>query len=159
MKKFLLIFALAFSAVAVPLTQTGCKTTTTLEQPTATTAPGTFYTSADLAVFDQGILTARLALDSFVQWEAANAVFLAKYPEVHALAVSVKTGEDQWTRDAYAARDAYASAVVTYTAALAAGQAGSAPDHAKIDAALALLQNLATQVAQYRAAHPAPVSP
>lgn len=152
MKKLILIFALAFSAIAVPVMQTGCKTPVTVEQ-------GGIYSEASLAVTDQAILDANQALNSFVSWYQANQAFLSKYPEVGTLIAKIQANQSAWIRDAYAARDAYASALKAYNAALAAGQAGTSPDHAKIDAALAVLTDITQQIVAYRAAHPITSNP
>jgi hypothetical protein len=143
MRKLFITFALAFAAVAVPLTHTGCGThTVTLEQ-------GGAYSDAYLATTDQAILTAAQTLDGFLAWNAANSVFLAKYPEVGVLAAKVAANKDQWIRDAYAARDIYAKAEVAYKA----GQ-GPVPNNATVAAALSVINDITTQINAYKAAHP-----
>ena len=152
MKKLLILLGLAMLTLSVPVLETGCQHQVTLEQ-------GGAYTSATLATADASILAAASALDGFVTWENTNSAFLAKWPEIHALAVNVAVNENTWIRNAYAARDAYASAEVAYKSALAAGQTGVTPDRAKIDAALALLKNISDQIVAYRAAHPPHFNP
>jgi len=117
---------------------TGCKTQVSVE-------PGGAYTEASLATADQAILDASKTLDGFLQWELANSAFLARYPEVGKLAVNVTLNRDKWIKDAYAARDAYASALISYR--LGKGQY---PTTAKIDAALSLLINITQQIVAYK---------
>lgn len=150
MKRIILILALAFSAIAVPVIQTGCANKITLE-------PGGAYTDPYLAKTDQAILDSSRTLQAFVAWHAANSTFLAKYPAVGALAIEVAGKEKGWIRDAYAARDAYALAAKAYREA--AGTPGADASEvelrrAKLNGALALINNITQQIVAYRAAHP-----
>ena len=139
------LFAIAFLAFAVPftITQQGCYSQVTLEQ-------GGAYTEVSLAVADQAILDASHALTGFVGWANANSAYLAKWPEVGVLSAKVAAQKDGWVRDAYMARDAYASALAAYKA----GKASTAPSSANLNAAIAVLTNITTQITAYRAAHP-----
>jgi hypothetical protein len=123
-----------------------------------TLAPGGAYSDVNLAQTDQAILDANGAMDGFVQWEAANHTFLLKYQEVGALAAIITAQKGGWVKEAYAARDAYASASQAYKAAIAAGKTadptGQNAAHDKLIAALAVLTDVTKQVVAYRAAHP-----
>ncbi len=147
MKKLILIFALAFSAVALPVTQSGCK------GGSVTLAPGGVYTDPVLAQADQTILDVSHALTGFLDWSHANSAYLAKYPEVLALATSVSTQKDDWIKSAYSARDAYAAAAAAYKAGTGDGSVVDAKRAALIGA-LAVLTNISSQIVAYRAAHP-----
>lgn len=138
MKKLFFILALA-----LPLTcfQTACQNTVTLE-------PGGVYKDTSLAVADQAILDASHALAGFVQWADTNATYLAQWPQIGALAKDVAAKRDVWVFDAYAARDAYARASAAYKEGL-----GQAPDKSKLNAALAVLKSVTTQVQEYKKAH------
>lgn len=145
MKKVLLVLALALCVITVPV-YTGCTSHTTLEQ-------GGVYSDANLAVADQAILNGSHALSGFLNWHAANADYLAQWPEVGNLAAKVTALKDGWIRDAYAARDAYASASQAYKKSFASGQdVLTARD--KLNAALAVLDNITTQINAYKTAHP-----
>lgn len=146
MKKLILIIALAFTAVALPLTQSGCQGGVTL-------APGGAYTDPILAQADQTILDTSHALTGFIDWTSANAAYLSKYPEVMALATSVSSQKDGWIKSAYSARDAYASAAAAYKAGTGDSSTVSAKQ-AALNGALAVLNNIASQIVAYRAAHP-----
>lgn len=138
MKKLLLFACLA---LAVPVLQTGCQHKVVLES-------GGAYSDPVLATTDRAILDASHAMADFVSWHAANATFLAKWPEVGALAAKVSAGRDGWVRSAYAARDAYAQASTSYKA----GKQGP-PDGAPLRAVMAVLTNVLAQITSYRAAH------
>jgi len=136
-------------AVGLPVAQTGCSNPVTLEA-------GGAYSDATLATTDQAILDASHALTGFVGWADANATYLARWPEVGALSASVAAQKDAWIRDAYAARDAYAVAAKAYRLAAgtpAADQTEVERKRAALQGALAVLTNLTTQIAAYRAAH------
>lgn len=146
MKRILFILAVA---LAVPLAHTGCQSTVTL-------APGGVYTDPVLAVTDQSILDASHALTGFLDWTALNHEFLSQYPEVGKLSTQIAQQKDGWIRDAYAARDAYASASHAYRSAAGGGDpTAMSTTKAKLDLALAVLTNLTDQIVQYRLAHPA----
>lgn len=135
-------------ALAMPFIITGCKTTGT------TLAAGGVYTDPYLAKTDQFIFDSAKSLDDFVTWQSNNAAFLSKWPEVAALAQNVSANKSQWIKDAYAARDSYASAEAAYKAAIAAGNSGAiAPTTAKVDAAVAVITNITNQIIAYKAAH------
>jgi hypothetical protein len=142
MKKLILICALAF-ATPLALVQTGCQHTVTLEA-------GGAYADPTIATIDHAILDASHALTAFLDWNAANAPYLAKWPEVGALATRVAAQKDGWIRDAYFARDAYASASAAYKA----GKASAPPSNANLNAALAVLSNVTQQIIDYKTAHP-----
>ena len=149
MKKFILMFALAFTAVALPLSQTGCKSSS------VTVAAGGVYSDPVLAVADQSILDTSAALTGFVQWVGANSGALVKYPEVTALAATITQQKDGWIKSAYSARDAYASAAADYKAAKAGSSAATvSATQAALNGALAVLSNVTTQITAYKAAHP-----
>lgn len=131
MKKILLFACLA---IAAPIVQTGCQHEVVLEQ-------GGAYSDPVLATTDRAILDASRAMVDFVGWHAANATYLAKWPEIGALAAKVGAGRDGWVRTAYAARDAYAQASAAYKA----GKAGL-PDGANLRAAMAVLTNILAQI-------------
>lgn len=141
MKKLTLLLAVACLAVSVPVIQTGCQNTSTLEA-------GGAYSDPVLASTDRAILDASRAMGDFVQWHAANATYLARWPEVAAMSAKVSAGRDGWVRDAYFARDAFAQASAAYKA----GKQGP-PDGAQLRAALAILMNVTTQLTSYRSAH------
>lgn len=146
MKKLLPLLLVAVFGLCLTTFQTGCENKTTLE-------PGGAYSDVNLATVDRTILDASHALQSFVDWHAANATYLAQYPEVGALAAKVAAMKDGWIRDAYAARDAYASASVAYSKALASGQdVVTARD--KLNAAMAVISNVTQQIIDYKTAHP-----
>jgi hypothetical protein len=127
---------------AMPVLQTGCQHTVTLEA-------GGAYSDAYLATTDQAILDADKSLDGFLAWYNANQAFLAKYPAMVDLAASVTAHKNEWLRDAYAARDTYANAEVAYKAGKA-----TAPSTAAVAAALSVIKDITTQINAYRAAHP-----
>lgn len=134
---------MTFAVVAVPVVETGCAAhVVTLEQ-------GGAYSDPYLATTDQSILDASHALDGFLAWYGQNAPFLSKYPDVGKLAVKVYDHRDEWVKNAYAARDAYASAAAAYRA----GKAGP-PSVAAVNAALSVLLDITKQVASYKALHP-----
>lgn len=147
MKKLILICALAFTAVALPLTQSGCA------GGGVTLAAGGVYTDPVLAVADQSILDSSHALTGFVDWTSANSAFLAKYPEVLVLATSVSAQKDGWIKSAYAARDSYAAAAAAYRAGTGDPATVSAKQ-AALQGALAVLVNISNQIVAARAAHP-----
>lgn len=122
---------------------TGCgSSTVTLEN-------GGVYTDAYLATTDRAILDAAKSLDGFVAWYNANSGFLSRYPEVGSLAGKVALNQNEWLRNAYAARDAYASAAAAYKDGKA-----DAPSNAALNAALSVLLDVTKQINAYRAAHP-----
>lgn len=135
------IILFACLIIAAPILQTGCQHEVALES-------GGIYSDPVLATTDRAILDASHAMADFVQWHAANATFLAKWPEVGALAAKVGAGRDGWVRTAYAARDAYAQASAAYKA----GKQGP-PDGSQLRAALAVLTNATTQITSYRSSH------
>lgn len=141
MKKFLPLLLLSCFALTAPVIQTGCQHTVTLES-------GGAYSDSTLAVTDRAILDASRAMGDFVAWNEANATYLARWPEVGVLAAKVRAGRDGWIRNAYAARDAYAQAESAYKA----GKQGP-PDGAQLRAALAVLNDLTTQIVSYRSQH------
>lgn len=141
MKKLLPLLFLSCLALSVPIVQTACSHAVTLEA-------GGVYSDPALATADRAILDASHALGDFVAWQAANAAYLARWPEVAALAAKVSAGRDGWVRSAYAARDAYAQASAAYKA----GKQGP-PDGSNLRAALAVLSDLTTQITSYRSAH------
>ena len=119
-----------------------------------TLAPGGVYTDPVLAQTDQAILDTSAALTGFLSWNTENSAFLVKFPAVGALAEKVAANKDGWIRDAYKARDAYAVDAKAYRDAIALGQTNATPpNRAKIDAALAVLTSLATQVTALKATH------
>src|ERR1700694_200231 len=119
---------------AMPVLQTGCQHTVTLEA-------GGVYSDAYLATTDQAILDAAKTLDGFISWYKANATYLAKYPAVVDLAAKVTAHQNEWLRDAYAARDAYAKAETLYKAGKA-----TAPTTATVNAALSVLNDVIAQI-------------
>lgn len=144
MKQLLFLLSLC---LAVPLTQSGCTQTTTLEA-------GGSYTDPVLAKTDQAILDASHTMTAFIEWARTNAAFLAKWPEVARLSGNIEAQQSQWERDAYAARDAYADAVKAYKTAIAAGVVGALPpNRAKVDAAVAVLTSVISQAIAYQQAH------
>lgn len=140
MKKLLLIIGFVCAAAFQ-----GCQSHVTLE-------PSGAYSDASLAVTDQAILDASHAMSGFLTWYAANQTFLSKWPEVGIFAAKVGAQKDGWIRDAYAARDAYASASVAYKQAKL-DSAGLDTKRAQLNAALALLTNITQQITTYKAAH------
>jgi hypothetical protein len=136
--------------IAILIFAAGCKTT-------ALEAGGAYHDPL-LAKTDQAILDGAAALQGFVDWQTANAAFLAKYQEVGALAGEIRSHKDAWETEAWNARDAYAQAKKAYDDAVAAGQTGDqaavTASQAKLAGALAVIQNITQQIAQYRAAHP-----
>jgi hypothetical protein len=126
--------ALWCALFAMPVLQTGCQHTVTLEQ-------GGVYSDAYLATTDQAILDAAKTLDGFAAWYKANAAYLAKYPAVGDLAAKVTAHQNEWLRDAYAARDSYAKAAALYKA----GQ-GTAPTTAAVSAAISVLNDVVAQI-------------
>lgn len=141
MKKLLPLLLLACLTLTVPVLQTGCSHAVTLES-------GGAYSDPALATTDRAILDASHAMTDFVAWKAANATYLASWPEVAILAAKVSAGRDKWVRDAFAARDSYALASAAYKA----GKQGP-PDGANLRAAMAVLSDLTTQIISYRSAH------
>lgn len=143
MRKYLLAICLLFAPVPALFTS-GCQHETTLEA-------GGVYSDVTIAKTDQAILDASHALTAFIDWSRANATYLARWPEVGQLAVKVAAQKDGWIRDAYAARDAYAGALSAY-------KAGRGPDpssaSSQLNAALAVLSNVTTQIVSYKSAHP-----
>lgn len=150
MKKLIPLLALGLVLTALPVIETGCGS------HTVTLAQGGAYSDAYLATTDQAILDANSALTDFVSWYQANQVFLdAKAPQVAQYVASVNAHRSEWIRSAYAARDAYYNAAQAYKSALAAGTAGAAPPtNAGVAAALSILKDATTQIAQYKALHP-----
>lgn len=137
--------------------QTGCSTTPHLEA-------GGVYTDIVLAKTDQTILDASHTMAGFVQWQSANAAYLAKWPAVGELANRISAQKDGWIRNAYAARDSYALALLAYREAVAASKDKSGPAvdearakqvaaRAKLDGAIALLNDIADQIIQFRTDH------
>ena len=147
MKKYLFIAAWLFAAVSLPIAFTGCQSST-LES-------GGVYSDPILASADQAILSADQSLTGFTDWVAANSAFLAQFPELEKLADNIKSQKNGWLKDAYAARDDYAAAMVVYKQAVASGSSTAiAPTTAKIDAAISLLTSVVQQITAARAAHP-----
>ncbi len=143
MKRFLFAVALLFST---PLLFTGCHGVgTTLEA-------GGAYTDPLLATTDRAILDASKALDDFVNWQRANADYLAKWPEIAKYADRVSANRDSWVKDAYAKRDAYASILKAYRDGKASG-ADVSEYRARMSAALAIINNVTAQITAYRLAH------
>lgn len=141
-----LIFAAAlFCAGPLLLIDAGCTNKITL-------ASGGAYTDPVLATTDQSILDASKAIQGFLGWYDANKDFLAKYPEVGKLADQVRSNEKSWIKDAYSARDSYASASVAYKTGKGT-QADADVLHSKLNAALAVLNNITAQIATYRSSH------
>ena len=138
MKRLFLTLILAVMPV---MTFQACQHQVTLEA-------GGAYSDAPLATADQAILDASHTLSGFIEWSGANATYLAKWPEVSALAAKVAVQKDGWIRDAYAARDAYAKAITAYKSAT-----GPTPDAARLNAALAILANVTAQINDYKTAH------
>ncbi len=138
MKKFLLFICLA---IAAPVLQTGCQHEVVLEA-------GGAYSDPVLATTDRAILDASHAMADFIAWHAANATYLARWPEVAALSAKVSSGRDGWVRSAYAARDAYAEASLAYKA----GKQGP-PDGSNLRSAMAVLTNVLAQITASRSAH------
>jgi len=141
MKQILYVCAMISLVFAVPVVQTGCQSTTTLEA-------GGVYTDANLAKIDQSILGAAKTLDGFVSWHAANVAYLTKYPAVGELAEKVAAHRNEWIKNAYAARDAYAEAGVAYKQ----GKATS-PTMAGVNAALSIINNITAQINTYKSQH------
>lgn len=141
--RILLLAVLALSAISLPVLETGCASQPiTLEQ-------GGVYSDAYLATTDQAILDAAHSLDGFLGWYAANATFLAKYPAVGELAAKVTAHQNEWLRNAYAARDTYANAETAYKAGKA-----TAPSTATVAAALSVLKDITTQIASAKSQTP-----
>ncbi len=143
MKKLLLVLCLLL-APAPALFTSGCQNQTTLEA-------GGAYTNPVLAQTDRAILDASHALTAFLDWHYANTGYLARWPEVGALAAKVAAQKDGWIKEAYAARDAYAAASAAYKAGLGNDVM---PSSARLNAALAVLSNVTTQIIAYKNAHP-----
>lgn len=141
------ILRLMFLALALGLGSVayqGCGSTpVTLEA-------GGAYSDAYLATTDQAILDAAKTLDGFTAWYQANATFLAKYPEVGQLASAISLHQNEWLKNAYAARDAYASAEAAYKKSLTSAP----PSTAAVAAALSVITDATKQIAAYRASHP-----
>lgn len=143
MRKYLSLFVFALAAFLPSAFQTGCANHgTTLET-------GGPYTDPYLAATDESILAASRTMDGFLAWNTANATFLAKYPQVGQLAAQIQAHRDEWERDAYIARDSYAAAMKAYKDGL-----GTSPTTAKVDAALSILNSIATQAANLKSATP-----
>jgi hypothetical protein len=130
----------------IALTFAGCASTGKV-----TLAPGGVYHELTLAQVDQSINDAETALDGGIQWISDNAVFLSRWPEIAAVAANVAAHKDEWERQARAARTTYAKALAAYRAA---GLQGAAPTTAAVDAAIAAIADINTQIAAYQAAHP-----
>lgn len=134
----------------------------TCQSTSVTLAPGGVYTDPVLFSTDQAILDGRKALTDALAWYDANAAFLAKYPAVGVVAEKIRSQADTWEKAAYQARDEYAKAAKDYRAAVAAATPGSPPPdqtaalaaHAKLQGAIAVLTDVAADLAAYRAAHP-----
>lgn len=145
MRKFITLFAIIAISVASPIIQSGCVGTTTLQ-------PGGVYTEPVLAKTDQEILDSDKILTDFVSWQSAHAAVLGA--EIATLAQKVSANKNQWIKDAYAARDAYADDLKTYKAAIASGNTGAIPPTtAKINAAVAVIANITAQITAYKSAH------
>lgn len=144
MKPIRLLFVACALALAVPFsaTVTGCASQTTLEA-------GGAYSDATLAKTDRAILDASHTLTAFLDWQTANSAYLAKWPEVGALAAKVAAQKDKWIFDAYAARDIYADAAKAYRDGKAAAPNGNA-----VNAALSVLTNVTAQILAYQTSHP-----
>lgn len=143
MKKYPLILLFVIGLIAaLPVFEAACQHQVALES-------GGAYHDPVLATTDRAILDTSRVLADFIAWHSANAVYLAKWPEVGALAASVAAQKDGWIRDAYAARDAYASAAAAYKSGL-----GPAPDGAKLNATIAVLSNVTSQIIVYKNSHP-----
>ena len=141
--RLLFILAMTLAVVAVPVVETGCASHTVALEA------GGVYSDAYLATTDQAILDAAKTLDGFVAWYNANATFLAKYPAVGQLSAKVTAHQNEWLRDAYAARDAYANAETAYKAGKA-----TAPSTAAVNAALSVLKDITTQINAAKANNP-----
>lgn len=145
--RFLTLLVMAACFAVAPVVQFGCKQTMTLEA-------GGAYTDPVLAQTDQSILDASRAMREYIAWTKANSVFLAKWPQVAQLATRIEAQEKGWIKDAYIARDAYAAASVAYRKAIADGVAGAIPpSRVKVDAMIAVLTSVVTEVLAYRQAH------
>lgn len=145
MKRLFLLAVFALTITA-PIVQTGCK------GPAVTLEAGGVYSDAFLAVADQYILDASKAMDSFIAWHTSNAAFLAQWPEVGKLASDVSANRDTWIRNAYAARDSYASVLKAYRDGKAS-QADVDAKKAAFNAAIAVINNITAQINAYRSAH------
>ncbi len=143
MKRLLLALALC---VAVPLVPVGCNS----QQQTL--EAGGAYTDPILAKTDRAILDASHAMTAFIDWANINSAYLARWPEVAQAAKNIAAQKDSWIRDAYAARDAYASAAQAYRVAAGTSAAVDAK-RAALDGAIAVLANIVTQVISYQNAH------
>lgn len=142
-RNILIAAALWVGFFSLPVLQTGCAShAVTLEA-------GGVYSDTYLATTDQAILDAAKSLDGFLSWYNANATFLAKYPAVGDLASKVNIHQNEWLRDAYAARDAYANAQTAYKAGK-----GTAPSIAAVNAALSVLKDITTQISAAKANKP-----
>ncbi len=147
LRTLLACFALAVATPLALVHVTGCAGTTTLEA-------GGAYSDPVLAQADRAILDASRAMTEFIAWQRANAAFLAKWPEIERAARNIESQRDGWEKDAYAARDAYASAAKDYRKAIADGVVGALPpSRAKIDGSIAVLTSVVTQIGAYRNAH------
>jgi hypothetical protein len=144
-KLFPSVFLALAMACAVPIIETACPNGVTL-------AAGGAYSDPVLATTDQAILDASSLFSGFLSWDNANATFLARYPEVGTFAASIAANKDAWIKSAYAARDSYAAAVKAYKAGTGS-QSDVDAAHAKINGAIALLNNISTQITSYRSAH------
>lgn len=145
MKRYLISLVLAFTAISVPVLQTACTHVTTLEA-------GGVYSDPILAQTDRAILDASHALTGFIDWTQANAAYLAKYPDVITLADKILNAKDGWIRDAYAARDAYASALTAYRAGKG-DQTTVSAKQAALNGAIAVLNNITAQITAAQTAH------
>lgn len=145
---FFLAFAVAFAGTASVMF-TGCPATTGV-----TLAPGGAYSDPVLFQIDQATGIADSTLTAFVAWQKANAAYLAKWPEVGSLSVTIQAKQDSWLRDVIAARDDYVVAASAYKGTVnAATAAGVTSARAKIDGALAVITTVIAQAAAYQSAH------
>lgn len=148
MKNMLIILRAAVLGLCIPILQTSCQSSAPV-----TLEPGGTYSDSILATTDQSILDAQKLVDDFGAWYVANSSYLSQWPEVGSLAANVAAHNNEWFRNAYAARDAYASVSADYKN----GKATSADldaKHADINVALSVLNNITAQITTYKTQHP-----
>ena len=104
MKKITIIIALAFFAIAAPITQTGCQSSGVQVAPS-----GVYQGSDFLAQTDLAITSAYSVLDAFVNWELTNRPLLAGQPQITKAADHIRANAKKWFNSASALRDAYAA--------------------------------------------------
>ena len=141
----LAIVVMAFAVPATTTTFTGCTSKTTLEE-------GGVYHDPVLAVADRSILDSSKALSGFIEWANTNSEYLAKWPEIGVLAGKIAAQKDGWIKDAFAARDAYASAYAAYQAGKGDAKDADAK-RAMLNGSLALLSNVIAQINAYKLNH------